>query len=87
MCPFGPPARSNVLQFVRKDRDNRVAQAAFKGALTVLERETHKSLKSVTDMKAQAPKHPKRPCLGKPTHDDLMDAFSEFFDDKDKSDV
>lgn len=82
-CPFGSPSRSNVVQFVRKERDNRVAQAIFKGALTAKERETHKSLKLDTDMKAQPPRSPKRPPLGKPTNDDLGDAFSDFFDDKD----
>lgn len=82
LCPFGSPTRSNVVQFVRKERDNRVAQAAFKGALTAEERETHKSLKLDTDMKAAPPKRPKRKPLGKPTNDDLGSGFSEFFDDK-----
>lgn len=83
ICPFGSPTRSNVVQFVRKERDNRVAQAVFKGALTAEERETHKSLKLDTDMKAQTPRRPKRPPLGKPTNDDLGNAFSDYFDDKD----
>ncbi|PMY42047.1 transposase [Pseudomonas sp. GW456-L14] len=82
LCPFGSPTRSNVVQFVRKERDNRVAQAAFKGALTAEERETHKSLKLDTDMKAAPAKRPKRKPLGKPTNDDLGNGFSEFFDDK-----
>lgn len=82
LCPFGSPTLSNVVQFVRKERDNRVAQAAFKGALTAEERETHKSLKLDTDMKAAPPKQPKRKPLGKPTNDDLGSGFSEFFDDK-----
>ncbi|MNJ22144.1 hypothetical protein D3C77_165110 [compost metagenome] len=82
-CPFGSPTRSNVVQFVRKERDNRVAQAVFKGSLTAEERETHKSLKLDTDMKAQNPKGPKRPPLGKPTNDDLGNAFSDYFDDND----
>jgi len=82
-CPFGSPIRSNVMQFVRKERDNRVAQAAFKGALTAEERETHKSLKLDTDMKAQKHQRPKRPSLGKPTNDDLGNAFNDYFGDKD----
>ncbi|BAP42471.1 transposition protein, TnsC-related protein [Pseudomonas sp. StFLB209] len=80
LCPFGTPTRSNVVQFIRTERDNRVAQAAFKCALTAEERETHKSLKLDTDMKAQAPKRPKRKPLGKPTSDDLGNAFTNFFD-------
>ncbi|PMX28915.1 transposase [Pseudomonas sp. MPR-R2A7] len=81
-CPFGSPIRSNVVQFVRKERDHRVAQAAFKGALTAEEREAHKSLKLDTDMKAQNPKRPKRPPLKKPTNDDLGNAFNDYFGDK-----
>lgn len=83
VCPFGTPMRSNVVHFVRKERDNRVARAAFEGALTAPEREAHKSLKVGIDMKDQAPKRSKLPPLGKPTNDDLMNAFSDFFDDKD----
>ncbi|WP_248806894.1 ATP-binding protein [Pseudomonas sp. MWU13-2100] len=83
LCPFGSPARSNIVQFVRRERDNRVAQAVFKGALTAEERDTHKSLKLDSDMKAQPPQRPKRKPLGKPTNDDLGNVFSDFFDDKD----
>lgn len=83
LCPFGTPTRSNIVKFIRAERDNRVAQAAFKCALTAEERETHKGLKLHTDMKAQAPKRPKRKPLGKPTSDDLGSVFSNFFDNKD----
>lgn len=81
-CPFGIPIRSNVIQFARKDRDNRAAQAVFEGALTATERETHKNLKLGSDASPPSTKRPKRTSIEKPTDESLLDAFNEIFDPK-----
>lgn len=79
-CPFGTPMRSNVIEFARKDRDNRVAEAAFKGSLTASEREAHKSLKLCPDLKSIPSS--KRPRIKKPTKESLLNAYNDFFNPK-----
>lgn len=79
-CPFGTPMRSNVVEFARKDRDNRVAQAAFEGSLTASEREAYASLKLCPDVKSIPPS--KLPRIKKPTNESLLDAYNDFLDPK-----
>lgn len=81
-CPFGIPIRSNVIQFARKDRDNRAAQVVFESSLNATEREIHKKLKQSSYATPTNTKRPQRTSIEKPTDESLLDAFNDFFDPK-----
>ncbi|MDH1109816.1 transposase [Pseudomonas otitidis] len=77
-CPFELPAslKSNVVAFVRNDRDTRVINKVFESSLTVGEREVMEEAHPAVT-KASRPKVPRKPPLPKSSMDDLERAFLE----------
>lgn len=81
-CPFEIPMRSNVIQFARHDRDQRVISKVFVSSLNAIERSEYEALNPSGS--PSNPKHagslPKRAPLPKPTDTDLADAYGDLID-------
>lgn len=78
ICPFSLPAtsKSNVVAFVRGERESRVIDKVFESSLSEAERSGLEIIKSV-QTKPSRPKSPRMPRLPEATIDDLASAFLE----------
>ncbi|CAG8870743.1 transposase [Pseudomonas fluorescens] len=79
-CPFDLPIslKSNVVQFVRSDRDNRVIDKIFHASLNEGERSAIEEIESsVPGATAKPSKPAKRPRIPKATDDELISAFHQ----------
>lgn len=81
-CPFEAPVKSNVIQFARSDRDDRVISKVFLSSLTAEERLEFKELNPIGTVSNPEPiKRPKRAPIPKPTDEDLANAFNQLLDE------
>lgn len=80
VCPFDLPVeyKSNVVSFVRSDRDKRVQARAFDSSTTPVERSVLNQI--ITPEEKAATKRPRRAPVPKATDEDLMRTFYEYMD-------
>lgn len=80
VCPFDLPAeyKSNVVSFVRSDRDKRVQTRAFDSSTTAAERSVLNQI--MTSEEKAAAKKPRRAPVPKATDEDLMRAFHQYME-------
>lgn len=80
VCPFDLPVeyKSNVVSFVRSDRDKRVQARAFDSSTTPAERSVLNQI--ISPEEKVAFKKPRRAPVPKATDEDLMRAFHQYMD-------
>lgn len=80
VCPFDLPVeyKSNVVSFVRSDRDKCVQARAFDSSTTPAERAVLNQI--ISPVEKVAAKKPRRSPVSKATDEDLMRAFHEYMD-------